>query len=152
MATTKTLLAAVLSLTALVGCEQQGETIGSRGGVVTSDDGRVTLEVPAGALADDVELSIELVDDARDGVVGGVYAVEPAGVVFHRPATLTFDLAADADDARSFDLAGLAMEDLVLVTEKAERWAPMADRDVDADAELISASVLFTSTYAVVSR
>ena len=38
------------------------------------------------------------------------------------------------------------------LTKKAERWAPMADRDVDADAELISASVLFTSTYAVVSR
>lgn len=154
MATTKTLLAAVLTLSTLaVGCEQQGETVGARGGVISSDDGRVTLDVPAGALTHEVELTIELVDDSREGVVGAVYAIEPAGVQFMFPATLTYDLAADAgDETRAFDRTDVSMDDLVLVTEKADRWAPMADREVDEDAQVLSASVIFTSTYAIVTR
>lgn len=147
---TKTLCAA-LTLCFLAGCEQ-GETVGPRGGTVMSDDGRVTLDVPAGALSSEVEITIEVVEDAPAGVVGTVYAIEPAGVSLLFPATLTYDLAADDDDARSAAFAGLEMNDLVLVTEKADRWQPMADREVDADAEIITASVLFFSSYAVVSR
>lgn len=150
MATTKT-LAAVLTLSFLAGCDQQGETVGPRGGVVMSDDGRVTLDIPAGALSDEVEITIEAIDDAPAGVVGLAYAIEPAGVSLLRPATLTYDLAA-GDEARSLELAGVEMDDLVLVTEKADRWQPLADRDVDADAELLSASVLCFSSYAIVSR
>lgn len=152
MATTKT-LAAVLTLSFLAGCDQQGETVGPRGGVVMSDDGRVTLDIPAGALTDEVEVSIEVVEDAPGGIVGVAYAIEPAGVSLLRPATLTYDLAADADDTdRSLELGGLEMSDLVLVTEKADRWQPMSDRDVDADAQLLTASVLYFSSYAIVSR
>ena len=154
MAMTKTLSAA-LTLCFLAGCEQ-GETVGPRGGTVMSDDGRVTLDIPEGALSSDVEITIEVVDDAPAGVVGTVYAIEPAGVSLLFPATLTYDLAADGDDERAaetaLDLAGLEMDDLVLVTEKADRWQPMADREVDADAEIITASVLYFSSYALVSR
>ncbi len=150
MATTKT-LAAVLTLSLLAGCDQQGDTVGPRGGVVMSDDGHVTLDIPAGALSDEVEITIEAIDDAPNGVVGRAYAIEPGGVSLLRPATLTYDLAA-GDEDRSLDLAGVEMNDLVLVTEKADRWQPLADRDVDAAAELISASVLYFSTYAIVSR
>jgi len=150
MAMAKT-LSAVLTLCFLAGCDQQGETVGSRGGTVVSDDGRVTLEIPQGALSSEVEITIEVVDDAPAGVVGTVYAIEPAGVSLLFPATLTYDLAADGEE-RAAELTGLEMSDLVLVTEKADRWQAMADREVDTDAEIITASVLYFSSYALVSR
>ncbi len=155
MATTTKTLAAVLTLCFLAtGCEQ-GETVGPRGGTVMSDDGRVTLDIPEGALTSEVEITIEVVEDAPAGAIGTVYAIEPAGLALLAPATLTFDLAIE-DEARAAgtedSLAGLEIEDLVLLAEKADLWKPMSDREVDADAEIISASVLWFSSYALASR
>ncbi len=152
MATTKT-LAAVLTLCVVAACDTQGETVGPRGGVIMSADGRVALDIPPGALTDEVEISIELLDDAPQQILGSAYAIEPAGFSLLRPATLTYDLSDDIDQAeRSFELADTDMADLVLVSEKAGRWHPMADRDLDADAALLSASVLYFTAYALVSR
>lgn len=147
--TTKT-LATVLTLCVLAGCDSQGETVGPRGGVVMSDDGRVTLDIPEGALTEDVEVTIEVVDaDVNSGTA--VYAIEPANFALLRPATLSYDLAADYED-RSLDLSAADMNNLVLVTEKSGRWQAMSDRDLDVDAGILSASVLFFSSYTVVSR
>ena len=147
---TTTTLAAALALSIFTGCDA-GDTVGPRGGVVTSADGRVTLDIPAGALTDEVAITIEVLDDAPHGAIGTAYAIEPAGVSLLAPATLTYDLAADADD-RSFELAGLELNDLLLISDKAGRWQPLADRDVDQDAQLVSASVLYFSNCAVTSR
>lgn len=149
MATTKT-LAAVLTLSVLAGCDAQGETVGPRGGVVMSDDGLVSLDIPEGALFEDVEITIEVVlADVNSGTT--VYAIEPAGFALLRPATLSYDLAADSED-RALDLSDADMNDLVLVSEKGGRWQPMSDRELDVDAGILSASVLFFSSYTVVSR
>lgn len=152
--TTKTLLAATLLLTAIAGCDQggTGTTVGRKGGIVTSDDGRLTLEIPAGALHHDVDIVI-VETDAPYGAIGTAYTIEPVGTQLVRPATLTYDVASDDAD-RSLDLAsaGVAVEDLALVTDKADRWMPMHDRRVDADDELVSASVLYLSSYALVAH
>ncbi len=147
--TSKFLLAASLLITAAAGCDSDGATVGPRGGVVSSDDGRITLEIPAGALHRDVEIEIVEID-APNGAIGAAYTIEPVGTQFARPATLSYDVASDNVD-RFFDLAaaGVAVEDLALVTEKANRWMPMHDRHVDADGELVSASVLYLSSYAL---
>ena len=150
MTATKAILAAVLGLTVL-GCDEQGETIGKRGGTVMSDDGRVTLDIPAGALDHEVAVRIEVVDDAPRGTVGTVYAIEPLGLQLAVPATMTYDLATDEED-RSFDLKGNEIDHLVLVTEKSARWEKMSDRELDSDAETLSASVLYFSSYAIVAR
>lgn len=148
----KTTLAAVLCFSVLAGCDaQDGETVGPRGGIVMSDDGRLTLDIPAGALDEDVAIRIEALDEAPRGTVGTVYAIEPAGLALFVPAELTYDLTADESD-RSLDLTGVEMDDLLLITEKNARWQPLADRSVDADAQTVSASVLFLSSYAVLSR
>lgn len=154
MAATKTLLAATLWVLAL-GCEAGGETVGPRGGVITSDDGRLTLEVPEGALSSEVEITIEVLDDAPSGVIGTVYAIEPAGLAFAVPATLAYDVSAGDDESdRAFDLAaaGVEMDDLVLLGEKANRWMPLPDAEVDADDQFVYGSVLYLSSFAVSSR
>ena len=55
----------VVVATLASGCDYDtGTEVGPRGGVVMSDDGRVTLEIPAGALLDPVAISIEPITPA----------------------------------------------------------------------------------------
>lgn len=75
------------------------ETIGAGGGAITSVDGNVTLDVPAGALAADTEITMtmvpagqrssELSDLTPEAVV---YEFGPDGLQFSTPATVTLAL------------------------------------------------------------
>ena len=147
----KTLLAMTLGVTT-IGCDAGGETVGPRGGVVTSDDGRLSLEVPEGALDREVEITIEVLDDAPNGVIGTVYAIEPAGLAFAVPATLVYDVSAGEEEDRAFDLAAAQMEDLAIITDKAGRWALLPDADVDVDDAFVFGSVLYLSSYAIIAH
>ena len=153
MAATKALLGGLaLSLfTLLPGCDDGGaETIGPRGGVVSSPDGRVTLEVPAGALQREVFITIgELDEEGPDGSVTRVYEIEPRFEQLHVPATLTFDLAPAPAGVQALDFQALSMEGLAVLTQKADGWDRLADREIDAEANTVSGSVLFLSSYAV---
>lgn len=135
--------------------EDGSASVGREGGVVTSADGRVTLEIPAGALTRDVEVTIGEVDDAGpEGAIGFAYELEPAGLVLARPATVTFDLTAGDAEARELDLsdAGLAVEDLAIVSAKAGTWDRLSDRETDAELAMVSGSVLYLGTVAVAPR
>jgi len=63
------------------------------GGAITSSDGKLTLNVPAGALSEDTEITVAPIE--VDGVVIG-YDFFPDGLVFNQPAT--FDLEMDLDE------------------------------------------------------
>ena len=151
--TSKLMLALTLTLAA-TGCDEQtGDTVGAEGGQIVSDDGRVTLDIPAGALASDVEITIEAVDADLDGAIGDAYRIEPAGLVLSFPAELTFDVISDeAGDA--FDLADAvsAMEKLALVIDKGDHWDRLADHTFDRDAGYVSASALYFGTFALTAQ
>jgi hypothetical protein len=152
MAATKTLLGGLaLCIAFLPGCDDEGaETIGPRGGVITSPDGRVTLEVPAGALDREVFLTIgELDEEGPNGSITRVYEIEPRFEQLHIPATLTFDLTATPEGVASLDLQAASMEGLAVMTQKADGWDWLADREIDASLSTVSGSVLFLSSYAV---
>lgn len=141
------------------GCDaEEGTTaVGREGGIVTSPDGRVTLEIPAGALTSEVDVSIGEVDaegdEMPDGAIGFAYEIEPAGLPLLRPATLTFDLSAGDAEARELDLSdAVAVEDLALLTDKGDAWDRLADRETDEEDRTVSGSVLFFGTYAVAPR
>lgn len=137
------IVAALVAFGALTGCDtaQDGETVGPRGGVVFSDDGRVTLEIPEGALADDVEITIERCDDGPEDAVGPAYEIHPLGTTFTAPATLVYDLSEDMD---------VPMDELTVVTHSRDGWTELADLDTDDEDQVIYASVLYLSTYAPV--
>jgi len=66
----------------------------AKGGTVSYDS--VTLDIPAGALAKDTEITVTVVDgstlpDAKL-LAGDVYDLGPDGTQFLKPVTLTFDL------------------------------------------------------------
>jgi hypothetical protein len=76
--------------------------IGTDGGVISSADGSVTLEIPPGALTEITEISIlemlaEELDPAPDGWehTGTAYQLFPDGLAFSIPATMTLQLGTD---------------------------------------------------------
>ena len=82
----------------MVGCpiEQPGvpaagsSVIGPEGGRVVSQDQRLTLTIPRGALRAPVEIRVEEVSEQAPGQLGAAFMVSPAGVHFEKPAALTF--------------------------------------------------------------
>lgn len=145
----------VFAMGLVTGCDAGEGTVfvGREGGVVTSPDGRVTLEIPAGALKSRVDVSIDELDtEMPAGAVGLAYAIEPAGVPLLRPATLTFDLSDDEARGLGPAEAGLAVEDLALHTEKGGAWDRLPDREADPERRTVSGSVLFFDGYVVAPR
>lgn len=131
-------------LAAAPGCDtasDEGTPIGPRGGIVRSDDGRVTLEIPAGALADEVAIQITETDALPQGAAGPAYAIEPFGLTFAYPAMIAYDVAAE-----SMDDVGAAR----LVTERDHGWDTLADREVDLQTLEVTASVLFAANVGIV--
>jgi hypothetical protein len=74
------------------------------GGTVTSVDGKLKIDVPAGALAADQMLMIQPITSKAPGGVGPAYRLQPDGQTFAVPVTLTFTYDA-ADLAGSVALA-----------------------------------------------
>jgi hypothetical protein len=89
--TTTTRIALALSFASLAaacsGHDPMSTSIGAAGGSVTTQSG-ITLRVPAGALSAQTELRL-VETQPRDGAMARV-EVEPRGVAFAVPATLSF--------------------------------------------------------------
>ncbi|NIU85750.1 MAG: hypothetical protein GWN56_00140, partial [Nitrosopumilaceae archaeon] len=65
--------------------------IGPEGGTVTSNDGRIILEIPPGALDEDTEITIERFKD-MEGDTGLIFFdLQPDGLQFLIPATIKID-------------------------------------------------------------
>ena len=145
MLTARTALAALLlaSTVATTGCDlAAGDGTGRDGGVVVSEDGRVSLEIPAGALADEVEITIEVVA-GPNGSASDLYVMEPMGLVFERPVVVTFDFDAET-------LGGATADDLSLVAQREADWAYLGDQRVDDEDQTISAALIALSAVTVV--
>lgn len=111
---------------------------------VRSDDGRVTLEVPPGALEEDPGLAIfRLVperypdDLAALPVEPWVYALEPAGLSFDAPVTLTMEIP-------FAEYAGEGIEDaipltsFVITTPDFQGWELLQDVEVARSGDTVS--------------
>jgi hypothetical protein len=114
--------------------------VGPRGGVVVSDDGLFALEIPVGALDHEIEIEIEQVD-CEVAAVGHCYDVHPQGTGFLKPARATFELGGMDMNPRS----------LALVVERDADWNKLADHGIDFEDEIIEASAMYLSNFAVVS-
>ena len=140
---TKLAAVALAAAVFVPGCDgEEGTVVGPRGGVVTSEDGRVTLDVPEGALADEVAIQIVEAEDTPEDAIGPAYVIEPFGLTFSRPAELTYDVS---------DSAGEMDADAVrLVIEREDSWSTLADCDVDMASHEVSASVVYSSTVGII--
>lgn len=71
------------------------ETIGPDGGTISVAAEGILLVVPAGALTDEIEITIETSAAQADGMIGAAYRFLPEGLSFATEATLTLDFAGD---------------------------------------------------------
>ena len=142
-------LVASMVLTTTVGCSQDEDatTVGPRGGVITSEDGRFSVEIPAGALDQEIDITIEQVDcemDESTDALAECYEVGPVGLPLLFPAKVTYEV-----DDSMFDL--VSPEAIAVAVEKEEHWNLLADRKVETGAAKVTASAVYLSAYALVA-
>ncbi len=114
-------------------------TIGPQGGSIRSTDGRLTLRVPAGALASNVAMSVAATpsNDAPQAS-GPSYAISPGGVTFAKSATLV--LRYDSED-----LVGSNSGALGLAFKRGGRWFVATGGSVYAAARTLAVPITSTA-------
>ena len=143
---------AILLLRCVVGLDEWpigggATTIGPEGGTVTSNDGNVRLDVPAGALQTEtgITVSAQSTYPADDGVVPGTcYEFGPDGTQFSQPSQLTIEY-----DEASLP-TGTTEDDLQIHRASGSAWDLVPDSTVDAEANTVSAPIGGFSTYGIV--
>jgi hypothetical protein len=118
--------------------------VGPGGGTLTSADGTVTLEVPAGALAEPTMLSMQPISNTAPlGVRGAAVRLSPSGQRFSVPATLKVALS-------DGQLAGGEVGALWVLTQTREgAWRARLRRSIDPAAKTISVKLTGFSDWAV---
>ncbi|GAO44214.1 hypothetical protein [Flavihumibacter petaseus] len=65
--------------------------IGTDGGIIESEDGIVKIDIPAGALDAETEISIQPLHNTASHGIGQAYRLTPHGNIFRKKVTLTFN-------------------------------------------------------------
>jgi hypothetical protein len=85
-----------------------GNVVGPAGGRITSPSGRMVLDVPAGALAADTEITITELEAGEGPTVGPVFDLQPEGLQFAQPATLMIRYTPD-DVPEGYNIEDIAI-------------------------------------------
>lgn len=122
-----------------------GATIGAAGGHLAAADGRLSLDIPAGALAGDTVIGIQPLTNTAHGKRGATYRLTPDGQVFLKPVTLTF---AYTDQ----DLLGTAAGLLGAAFQTREGfWQWTGDAAVDTAARTVSVATSHFTDFSLVA-
>jgi hypothetical protein len=113
-------------------------SIGPSGGSIRSADGRLTLKVPAGALAAPVTLAIAPTTNGAPNAIGSAYAVSPVGTQFAIPAWLVLEYA-DAE------LKGTGPGALGIASDDGSSWQSILGGSLDPVARTLTVPVSSTS-------
>lgn len=117
-------------------------TLGAVGGTLSSSDGRVTLSVPAGALAADTVIGIQPITNHAHGGRGNAYRFTPDGQTFQTPITLKFTYT-DAD------LEGTVAQAMGAAYQSADGyWHWVKNPVLDATAKTVTVATTHFTDYA----
>ncbi len=115
--------------------------IGAMGGSLHSGDGRLSVDIPAGALASDIGIAIEPISDMTRGGQGTAYRLTPHGAIFALPVTLTFNYG-------DGEIAGSAPEHLSLAFQREDGyWQRVPDPVLDRANRRISVTTTHFSDW-----
>jgi hypothetical protein len=88
------------------------KTISANGGVITNEDGRVSVKIPPGALEEDATISIEPITSTLPYTAGpGAFRLLPEGLHFKKPVTITFSYNDSIVRGSSPDVLHIAYQD-----------------------------------------
>jgi hypothetical protein len=109
--------------------------IGKEGGSVTSADGRIKLDIPAGALTSSTNIGIQPVSNKMFNGIGVAYRLTPAGLQLEKPATLTMNYT-------DTEVNGTTPQALGIAYQNANGgWRFKEDATVNATQKKVSGSI-----------
>jgi len=123
------------------------KTIDANGGSINSDDGRMQLTIPAGALSASTDISIQSVTDETPGGIGLSYHLMPDGTTFSKPVTLTFHYTKEDVNGTHPYLLYIAYQDKTLAWK-----ADFKKRNVDTVAKTVSLDISHFSIWTMGDR
>lgn len=85
-------------------------TIGANGGTISSADGRLSIDIPSGALSVEQKITIQSIENTSEPGVGVAYRLSPHTVMFNRPVAITFSYADEAASTILPELLGIAYQ------------------------------------------
>jgi hypothetical protein len=118
-------------------------SIGASGGSLVA--GALTITVPAGVLADGTTITATPIDSTVPGKRGQALRLEPEGLTFSQPVTLTFRYS-------EADLEGTAPEALLIASQHSSgMWAVPGDVTLDTSAQTVSVQTTHFSDWSMVA-
>ncbi|MCY7319243.1 MAG: hypothetical protein LH617_11055 [Ramlibacter sp.] len=121
------------------------KTIGAAGGSLISADGKLTLTVPAGALASDTAISIQPQTNLAHGRRGAAYRLTPEGQTFLKPVTLSFGYTDQDVQGTAAGALGAAFQ------TGTGHWQWVGDATVDTAARTVSVASTHFSVWSAVA-
>jgi hypothetical protein len=118
--------------------------IGPSGGTVTSSDGKLSMDIPAGAIDGSIVFSVKAATAWPSGAVGQVYEVEPSGTQFSKPATIALSYA-----GLNIDAATAAR--LFVGTAVGASWQSLGTAVNDTKGQTVASSTTHLSVFGLVS-
>ncbi|MBL8264853.1 hypothetical protein [Steroidobacter sp.] len=119
-------------------------TIGVAGGQLTSDDGAVTVDVPAGAFDQDRTLAIQQITNTAHGAKGRAYRISPEGLHTTTPMTIRWQYT--DDDVLGTDAAALT----IAYQDSARLWHVYKEPTRDVANRTLSVSTTHFSDWSLV--
>jgi hypothetical protein len=116
-------------------------SVGAAGGTVTSSDGSLQVSIPAGALAQDVTITVTPVTPPGPGSLGTAYDLGPNGTMFAMPITLAFHYS-------GLNLGGQPASDLRVATYVSGAWQTLTGFAEDTTAMTVSGTTTHFTYYA----
>lgn len=95
----------------LAGRQAALKQIGAEGGILSSDDGNLHIEIPAGALTAPTIISVQAIENTLEGSPGPAYRLLPEGIRFQLPVRIRFSFADLNMDGGAADALRLAYQD-----------------------------------------
>jgi hypothetical protein len=123
------------------------QTVGTAGGTVTSADGDLTVDIPAGALPSDLSISVKKeATSPAAGNIGAVYEIGPTGTQFAKPVTLTFNYG-----SLQLELRGTPLAALRVATIANGAWSSLDGFSEDQAASTVSGTTTHLSPYTIIA-
>jgi hypothetical protein len=91
--------------------EMYSEFVGADGGIVKSPDGRLAINIPAGALMNETEIGIQPLKNTAVSGVGYSYRLTPHGTAFKKKVTVSFSYKNDVRRLSSEKAVEVAYQD-----------------------------------------
>jgi hypothetical protein len=109
--------------------------IGKEGGKLASEDGRIEVVIPPGALSKKTTISIQPVANTLSAEAGKSYHLQPSGITFSEPVDIIFHYNNKTSNGNDQQWRGIAMQD-----EKGQ-WHSLSDTKLDTMNKTISGKI-----------